>query len=216
MTSPVKTAGWILLAGTLVAAAAGVVDRIVTAQQREVASAASKGFADADEMKKAETKGFSDAATWRAGLAEEAARKRLLDEQVAKKQADLQRQWEADAPKRAAQAEETRKRELAEWEDRQPPARRMSLANQSWSTGGFDTIGMMNFTVKNENPYDIKDFMVSYSFHGNSGTFLGERTHTVYETVKAKSNRAFVKINIGFIPSQSARGGCSLLSAVRK
>lgn len=212
MTSPVKTAGWILLAGVLVAAAASVVDRVVTADQQEIALAASKGFADVDEMKRAQTKGISDAASWSARLAEDTARKKTLDEELAKKQAELQRQWETDAPKR----EETRKRELAEWEDRQPPVRRMSLTNQSWSTGGFDTIGMMSFTVKNENPYEVKDFMVSCSFHGNSGTFLGDRTHTVYETVKAKSNRAFSKVNIGFIPSQSSRGGCSLLSAVRK
>jgi hypothetical protein len=145
-------------------------------------------------------------------LAEQSEKKRVADEQKAKAEAERQRQWEADAPKRAAEAEAARKRELAEWEDRLPPDRRMSLAAHSWSTGGFDTIGLMTFTVKNDNPYPIKDFVVSCSFHGNRGTFLGDREHKVYETVKAKSSRAFAKINIGFIPSQSAHGG---LSAVR-
>jgi hypothetical protein len=44
---------------------------------------------------------------------------------------------------------------------------------------------------------------------------MGDREHRVYETVKAKGSRTFPKVNIGFIPSQSARGGCSLVSAVR-
>jgi hypothetical protein len=49
---------------------------------------------------------------------------------------------------------------LAEWEDRQPPDRRMSLNGQSWSKGGFDSVGLMSFTVKNDNPYAVKDFIL--------------------------------------------------------
>lgn len=207
-SGPLQTAAAILFVGLAAAFAIWTLDRKLATEQQQIELARFKGFADPDEMKKAESAGFLDAASWRKKRDEDAA-------ESAKKQAELQRQWEADAPKRAALAEETRKRELAEWEDRQPPDRRMSLIGQSWSTGGFDSIGLMSFTVKNDNPYPIKDFVISCRFHGNSGTFLGDREHKVYETVKAKSSRAFAKVNIGFIPSQSARGGCSLLSAIR-
>jgi hypothetical protein len=78
-----------------------------------------------------------------------------------------------------------------------------------------DELPYVWITVKNDNEYQVKDFVISCSFDGNSGTFLGDRLHTVYEIVKAKSSRAFVKINIGFIPSQSARSSCLLVSAVR-
>jgi hypothetical protein len=179
------------------------------------ASARAAGFASRSEQTSAAALGAKTPAEWKVRLADEAEKKRIADEQRAKVDAERQRQWEADAPKRAAEAEAASKREFAEWEERQPPERRMSLTGQSWSKGGFDSIGLMSFTVKNDNPYPIKDFVVSCNFHGNSGTFLGDREHKIYETVKAKSSRAFAKVNIGFIPSQSARGGCSLMSAVR-
>jgi hypothetical protein len=179
------------------------------------AGARAMGFASYSEQGIAAAKGAKTPAEWRAKLAEEAETKRAQDELRAKEEAERLRQWVADAPKRAADEEVARKRALAAWEEQQPPERRMSLTGQSWSTGGFDSVGLMTFTVKNENPYPIKDFVVSCRFHGNSGTHLGDREHRVYETVKAKTSRTFAKVNIGFIPSQSARGGCSLVSAVR-
>jgi hypothetical protein len=216
MIWPIKWTIWILALSFAAFAVGNVMERIDAQdkQRREVAS--SKGFVDVAEMEKAASLGITDAEAWRVKMAAEAAVKKAADEALAKKQADLQRQWEADAPKRAAEAEAARKRELAEWEDRQPPVRRMALSGQSWTTGGFDTVGLMSFSVKNDNPYDIKDFVISCSFSGKSGTNLGDRSHIVYDTVKAMSTRAFAKINIGFIPSQSARAGCSLVSAVRK
>jgi hypothetical protein len=179
------------------------------------AGARALGFASYAEQGTAAAKGAKTPAEWQATLAAESETKRLADEARAKAEAERQRQWVADAPKRAAEEEAARKRALAAWEEQQPPDRRMSLTGQSWSTGGFDSVGLMTFTVKNDNPYPIKDFVVSCRFHGNSGTHLGDREHRVYETVKAKTSRTFAKVNIGFIPSQSARGGCSLVSAVR-
>ena len=63
---------------------------------------------------------------------------------------------------RLLKADATRKRELAEWEANRR-SRRMSLDGQSWSKGGFAAVGLMSFTVKNDNPYPVKDFVVSRS-----------------------------------------------------
>jgi hypothetical protein len=173
------------------------------------AGAHALGFASHSEQVTAAARGAKTPAEWRVRLAEDAEAKRLADEAKAKAEAERQRQWEADAPRRAAEAEAARKRELAEWEERQPPDRRMSLSGQSRSKGGFDSVGLMSFTVKNDNPYPVKDFVVSCSFHGNSGTHLGDREHKVYETVKAKSSRAFPRsISASF---QASRGGADAL-----
>jgi hypothetical protein len=209
VSSPVQQAGTILFVGVSTLFAIWAIGEFMAGQQKETAAAVAKGFADAEQMKLATSKGFMDGASWRANMTEQAALQ-------AEAQAKAKRQWDADAPKRAAQAEENRKRTLAEAEERQPPALRMTLTNQSWSTGGFDTIGMMSFTIKNENPYDVKDFVLSCSFYAASGTALGDRSHVLYESVKAKGSRAFQKVNIGFIPNQSSRGGCSLIAASRK
>jgi hypothetical protein len=179
------------------------------------AAARQLGFSGYVEQQSAAARGAKTPAEWRAKLAEDVAREKALKEERARVQAEVQRQWEADAPKRAAAEEAARKRALAEMEDRLPPETRITLIGQSWSTGGFDTIGLMSFTLKNDNPYDIKDFSISCSFYGNSGTKLGERFHTVYERVKAKTSRSFSSVNIGFIPSQAARGGCQVQSAIR-
>jgi hypothetical protein len=176
------------------------------------AAAKSAGFASVDDHERAGRSGIVDGTTWAAKVKADA-------EKLAADEAQKKREWDAQAPEREARARAQAKAEADSAalvaEARRPPSERLSLSNQSWKTGGFDSIGLMTFTVSNDNPYPIKDFQISCSFYGNSGTMLGARTHTVYEVVKAKAKRTFSAVNIGFIPSQSARGGCSIEGAAR-
>jgi hypothetical protein len=194
------------------------------------ASAVSAGFSDFAEQDLAKISGFQDPAAWRAHVAAANAAKKADAERLAAETAKKQRDWDAAAPQRAAAAakeaadkivrdENIRKAEAEGIERARlaaiPPGFKVTISGQSWKTGGFGSIGLMNFTLKNANDYQIKDVSLICTFYGNSGTELGSRTHTIYETIKANAMRSFAAVNIGFIPSQSSRGGCEVLAAVR-
>ena len=123
-----------------VAFVAYAVHSTVSENAAKEASANALGFLSYAEQTTAAQRGARTPAEWHAKLADDTAKQKIADEERAKAEAERQKQWEDDAPKRAAQAEETRKRELVEFEDRQPPERKMKLSGQSWSTGGFDSI----------------------------------------------------------------------------
>lgn len=178
-----------------------------TRDQREN-DAKAAGFADLADRERASRAGIGDSAAWSAKLKNDA-------EKIAAEEADKKREWEARAPEREARAKAQKLADAAAAEARRPASDRLKISGQSWRTGGFDTIGMMTFTVSNENPYSVKDISISCDFYGNSGTLLGSRSHTVYEIVKANTKRTFKAVNIGFIPPQSARGGCSIDRAGR-
>lgn len=170
------------------------------------------GFESYEQLERARAAGIKTGDEWRSKVAADAAK-------TAAEEAQRKREWDAAAPERAAAAAKKAKADAEaaarEAEARRPVRERMNISGQSWTTGGFDTVGMMTFTIENDNDYMVKDITISCSFRGNSGTFLGDRTHTVYETVKPRSKRKFSKVNIGFIPNQSARGGCIIETAQR-
>jgi hypothetical protein len=183
---------------------------ITTKMENTVATSA--GFSDASEMSAAKAAGVPSGDQWRAKLEADKAR-------IAEQEAQRKREWDAAAPQRAAaaakQAEAEERSRALVTERNRPVTDRMKISDQSWTTGGFDSIGMMTFTIENGNDYIVKDIGVLCRFSGNSGTHLGVRAHTVYETVKPKAKRKFAKVNIGFIPAQSARASCDLVVAER-
>jgi hypothetical protein len=156
----------------------------------KAASAANKvavaaGFSDSVEMEAAKREGYPDATMWRAKLAERnAARKR------------------AEAERMAQLIEESR-----------PATELMDLHSLNWEKGGFGSVAIVSLTITNKNTYPVRDIAISCQFDGNSGTTLSDLAYTIYDVVPAKGSKRFNKLNIGFINSQSARGGCHLATA---
>lgn len=186
--------------------------------QRNV-EATNAGFLGSEDQDLAKASGFVDAGQWRAHVV---ATKADAEQK--------QKEWDAAAPQRAAAAakeaadkvtrDANMKKAAAEGAERVrlatiPPGFRVSISGQSWKKGGFDSIGLMSFTLKNGNDYRVKDISIVCTFYGNSGTELGVRTHTLYEIIRPSDKRTFSSVNIGFIPSQSAKGGCDVISASR-
>lgn len=91
----------------------------------------------------------------------------------------------------------------------------VTIANYTWSKGGFGSVGLATFTIKNDNPFPVKDVFVRCSFYGNSGTALGQADKTIYEVIAAKKSRTFREVNLGFIHSQSARASCRVVYVER-
>lgn len=107
------------------------------------------------------------------------------------------------------------KKDEEEYERTRNPATKMSVKSMSWSKTGFGVVGVVTVTVENQNSFSVKDVKLGCDFTGNSGTKLHSASKTVYETLKPNSTRTFKQVNIGFIPEQAARGGCSVDSASR-
>lgn len=157
-------------------------------------TAVATGFADYKEQDQAKAAGFSEPAAFRAAL--------TWAEQ-ARKETEIKKEGERIAAA-AALAELNRN-----------PAERMDIDTVAWRRDGFGTVGIATLTVTNSNEFSIKDIALKCSFYAKSGTEVSTAKHTIYDTMKAKSKKTFKEVNIGFIHSQAARGGCSLVAASR-
>jgi len=88
--------------------------------------------------------------------------------------------------------------------------RDVSLVLDSWTKGGFDSIMIANFTVKNSTKYSVKDITVTCTHYAASGTEIDSNTRTIYEMVKAKAQKRIREFNMGFIHSQTQRTRCQI------
>jgi len=111
----------------------------------------------------------------------------------------------------AARDQKTEQERLSALSPLQRATEGTKIVSFTWTKGGFDSIMMANFTIKNDSPYDIKDIKLRCRHSAPSGTEIDENTRTVYEIVKSHSTRSFRDINMGFIASQVARSGCTIL-----
>ncbi len=83
-----------------------------------------------------------------------------------------------------------------------------------WSKGGFDSIMMIDMTIKNNGKSDIKDFTVECEHSSNSGTKIDSNKRTVYEIIKAGETKSFKEFNMGFIHSQAKSSKCGITNLV--
>lgn len=120
--------------------------------------------------------------------------------------------WMAERERLAAVK---RKKGEEDYERTRNPATQMNVKSMSWSKTGFGVVGVVTLTVENKNSFGVKDVTIGCEFTGKSGTKLHTTSKTIYETMKPNSSRAFKEVNVGFIPEQAARGGCSVDSASR-
>jgi len=99
-----------------------------------------------------------------------------------------------------------------------PPSRdesalqNVKLVDFSWSTGGFNSVMLATFVIKNDNDFPVKDITITCTHFAQSGTEIDSNTHTIYDVVKAKKKRTFREVNMGFIHSQAASSRCGIKS----
>lgn len=110
-------------------------------------------------------------------------------------------------------ANEAAKKRWAEL-DHQEQAYNIKL---DWSgrKGGFGTVFIATFTMKNGNDFDIKDPVISCEQTGPSGTTISKTTQTIYRIVRAKSSTIAKNINMGIMHPQSARASCRVIDFKR-
>jgi hypothetical protein len=69
------------------------------------------------------------------------------------------------------------------------------------------------FVIQNDNDVAVADLTIECTFVGPSGTATDRKTHTIYDTVPAKSKRTFGKINLGYLNGQANKFGCHVTAA---
>lgn len=87
------------------------------------------------------------------------------------------------------------------------------LTNFSWSKGGFNTILVANFTLKNLNDLQVRDMEVVCEVMAPSGTTVSRPRTTVYEIIPAGKSKVFKEISVGLIHSQASGASCDVSRA---
>jgi hypothetical protein len=83
-----------------------------------------------------------------------------------------------------------------------------------WYKEGFGSVMIADFTVKNPTQYSFKDFEITCTDSGPSGTVIDSNTRTIYEIVEPISTKVIKRVNMGFIHSQAARSKCEITDLV--
>ena len=78
-----------------------------------------------------------------------------------------------------------------------------------WQTSGFGTIMIATFTLYNDNPFPIKDVVVTCIHSTNSDTVIDRNTRTIYEKISARGFIAVPELNMGFIHSAASSSRCA-------
>lgn len=94
-----------------------------------------------------------------------------------------------------------------------PPAWRDVALDFNWRKGGFGAVAVVSFTFKNNSTARVWDIQVSCAFYAKSGTRLGSRTMTIYETVEPGKSKRVKDLSFSFVDQQAANGGCEIVGA---
>lgn len=92
---------------------------------------------------------------------------------------------------------------------------KLQISKENWTTGGFGTVMMYDFSVTNNADAPMKDLQLECTTYGASGTKLNTLEYTLYEKIPEGKTRTFRDLNIGFIDGQSARAHCVITGAVK-
>lgn len=94
------------------------------------------------------------------------------------------------------------------------PEKGLQLVHFSWERGGFDSVMLLDATVKNTSNVPLKDFTIKCIHSAPSGTVIDTNEKEVFEKVVPGKTRRLRSINMGFIQSQVSRSFCEIKGAV--
>ncbi len=77
------------------------------------------------------------------------------------------------------------------------------LVDFSWEKGGFGTVMMGNFTIRNDSPVDLADFKIRCQHYDSNGVVVDQNSGTAFAVAKAHSTIRIRNINMGFLNPES-------------
>jgi hypothetical protein len=101
-----------------------------------------------------------------------------------------------------------------------PPAQAavggLKISSQSWRRGGLGSRALVTFTVRNDNPYAVKDIEIACSFTRQDGTHLTDRKRLIPDAmVNTKTRKTFSQVHIGFVNIYANKAKCAPVAASR-
>lgn len=78
----------------------------------------------------------------------------------------------------------------------------------SWKKEGFGNIMEVNFIIKNNSKYGIKDIEIQCDHAAKSGAKIDVNSRIIYEIIPANSKKVFNDFNMGFIHEQVSTSNC--------
>lgn len=79
--------------------------------------------------------------------------------------------------------------------------------------GGFGTVMLVDFTLRNESLSDLKDFHITCVGKGRSGSDVNRNSIILYEFVSARRTRTIRDVNMGLVNPQVASTTCTVEEA---
>ena len=96
----------------------------------------------------------------------------------------------------------------------EPPAvNGLKIRSQSWRRGGLGSKALVTFTLRNDNPYAVKDVEIACAFSRSDGSHLTDRTRVIPGPVNMKSRKTFAAVHVGFVNVNASKAKCALVAA---
>lgn len=76
--------------------------------------------------------------------------------------------------------------------------------------GGFGTVMLVDFTLRNDSLSDLKDFHITCVGKGRSGSDVDRNSITLYEIVSARRTRTIRDVNMGLVNPQVVSTTCTV------
>jgi len=92
----------------------------------------------------------------------------------------------------------------------------LRISSQSWRRGGLGSNALVTFTLRNDNPYAVRDIELSCSFTRQDGSHLTDRKRIIPDAVvNTKSRKTFSQVHIGFVNVYANKAKCAPVAANR-
>lgn len=89
----------------------------------------------------------------------------------------------------------------------------LKISSQSWRRGGLGSKALVTFTLRNSNPYAVKDVEIACAFRRRDGTHLTDRRRIVPGEVDKKGRKTFTAVHVGFVNVNASKANCTLVAA---
>ncbi len=93
------------------------------------------------------------------------------------------------------------------------PLEGLKISSQSWRRGGLGSKALVTFTLRNNNPYAVKDVEIACAFRRRDGTHLTDRRRVIPGEVDKRGRKTFTAVHVGFVNVNASKASCTLVAA---
>lgn len=93
------------------------------------------------------------------------------------------------------------------------PVEGLRIGAQSWRRGGLGARALVTFTVRNGNPYPVKDVAIACAFDRRDGGHVTSRSRMLPGTIGPRSRRTYAAVHVGFVNVNASNAVCKLVTA---